>query len=154
MAVKAPWYDRAMNTLKWLVIFMVLGYGVIVALLYFGQRAMQYFPERFRTAPAAAGLPGAEEVVLDTPDRGPGVARAGAPARGKAGGALFPRQWRLAARTGRSLSRSDRRRHRARGAQLPRLWRLERRADRGGPRQRRVGGLCLHARALPGGMHR
>src|SRR6516165_8732584 len=68
MAVKAPWYDRAMNTLKWLVIFTVLGYGVIVALLYFGQRAMQYFPERFRTAPAAAGLPEAEEVVLDTAD--------------------------------------------------------------------------------------
>ena len=68
MAVKAPWYDRAMNTLKWLVIFTVLGYGVIVALLYFGQRAMQYFPERFRTAPAAAGLPEAQEVVLDTPD--------------------------------------------------------------------------------------
>src|SRR5215468_12584102 len=68
MAVKAPWYDRAMNTLKWLVIFTVLGYGVIVALLYFGQRAMQYFPERFRTAPAAAGLPQAEEVVLDTTD--------------------------------------------------------------------------------------
>src|SRR5215468_9855482 len=48
MAVKAPWYDRAMNTLKWLVIFTLLGYGAIVALLYFGQRAMQYFPERFR----------------------------------------------------------------------------------------------------------
>ena len=57
-----------MNTLKWLVIFTFLGYGAIVALLYFGQRAMQYFPERFRTAPAAAGLPEAEEVVLDTAD--------------------------------------------------------------------------------------
>ena len=65
---KPPWYDRAMNTLKWLVIFTFLGYGAIVALLYFGQRAMQYFPERFRTAPAAAGLPEAEEVVLDTAD--------------------------------------------------------------------------------------
>src|SRR5499433_2846603 len=68
MAVKAPWYDRAMNSLKGLVIFTLLGYGTIVALLYFGQRAMQYFPERFRTAPAVAGLPEAQEVVLDTAD--------------------------------------------------------------------------------------
>src|SRR5262249_34828535 len=43
-------------------------YGAIVALLYFGQRSMQYFPERFRTAPAVAGLPEAQEVVLDTAD--------------------------------------------------------------------------------------
>src|SRR5262249_44102600 len=70
MAVKAPWYDRAMNTLKWLVILTLLGYGAIVALLYFGQRAMQYFPERFRTAPAVAGLPGAQEGGLGTPGGG------------------------------------------------------------------------------------
>ena len=57
-----------MNTLKWLVIFALLGYGSIVALLYVTQRAMQYFPERFRTTPAVAGLPEAEEVVLDTAD--------------------------------------------------------------------------------------
>src|SRR5215471_15303564 len=68
MSVKPPWYDRAMNTLKWLVIFTLLGYGAIVALLYLGQRAMQYFPERFRTAPAVAGLLEAQEVVLDTAD--------------------------------------------------------------------------------------
>src|SRR6516164_2595671 len=59
MPVKPPWYERTMNTLKWLVIF---------ALLYVRQRAMQYFPERFRTAPAVAGLPEAEEAVLDTAD--------------------------------------------------------------------------------------
>src|SRR6266853_1385941 len=68
MSVKAPCYERTMNTLKWLVIFALLGYGSIVALLYVTQRAMQYFPERFRTAPAVAGLPEAEEVVLDTAD--------------------------------------------------------------------------------------
>src|SRR5499425_179572 len=68
MSVKAPCYDKTMNTLKWLVIFALLGYGSIVALLYVTQRAMQYFPERFRTAPAVAGLPQAEEVVLDTAD--------------------------------------------------------------------------------------
>src|SRR5262245_51321437 len=68
MSVKAPCYDRAMNTLKWFVIFTLLGYGAFVALLYVAQRSLQYFPERFRTAPAAAGLPEAEEVVLDTAD--------------------------------------------------------------------------------------
>ncbi len=57
-----------MNTLKWLVIFTLLGYGAFVALLYVGQRALQYFPERIRTAPAVAGLPEAEEVVLDAAD--------------------------------------------------------------------------------------
>jgi uncharacterized protein len=57
-----------MNTVKWLVIFALLGYGALVALLYVAQRSMQYFPERFRTTPSAAGLPQAEEVVLDTAD--------------------------------------------------------------------------------------
>src|SRR5260370_22068583 len=68
MSVKAPCYERTMNTLKWLVIFALLGYVCIVALLYVTQRAMQYFPERFRTAPTVAGLPEAQEVVLDTAD--------------------------------------------------------------------------------------
>jgi fermentation-respiration switch protein FrsA (DUF1100 family) len=57
-----------MATLKWIAIFAVVGYGALVALLYVAQRSMQYFPERFRTAPAEAGLAGAEEVVLDTAD--------------------------------------------------------------------------------------
>src|SRR5260370_6858824 len=68
MSVKAPCYESPMNSLKWLVIFALLGYVCIVALLYVTQRAMQYFPERFRTAPAVAGLPEAQEVVLDTAD--------------------------------------------------------------------------------------
>src|SRR5262249_8273093 len=68
MSVKPPWYDRAMNTLKWLVIFTLLGYGAIVALLYLGQRAMQYFPERFRTAPAGPGRRTPQEVVPDPAD--------------------------------------------------------------------------------------
>ena len=54
--------------LKWLLIFALVGYGGLVAFLYVGQRALQYFPERFRTSPAAAGLPEAEEVVLDSGD--------------------------------------------------------------------------------------
>jgi fermentation-respiration switch protein FrsA (DUF1100 family) len=53
---------------KWLLIAALVGYVGLVALLYVTQRALQYFPERFRTAPAAAGLPQAEEVVLDTAD--------------------------------------------------------------------------------------
>src|SRR5499426_3244846 len=68
MPVKAPWYDGTMNTVKWLVIYTLLGYGAFVALLYVAQRSLQYFPERFRTAPAAAGLPEAQEIVLDTAD--------------------------------------------------------------------------------------
>ena len=57
-----------MTTLKWVLIFALIGYGAFVALLYFTQRSLQYFPERFRTVPAAAGLPQVEEVVLDTAD--------------------------------------------------------------------------------------
>jgi hypothetical protein len=53
--------------LKWLLAVVVL-YGGFVALLYVAQRSIQYFPERRRTAPWAAGLPEAEEAVLDTGD--------------------------------------------------------------------------------------
>ncbi len=53
--------------MKWIVI-VVIGYGCLVALVYFAQRALQYFPEPFRTPPAAAGLPQAEELFLDTAD--------------------------------------------------------------------------------------
>jgi len=52
---------------KWLLAAIVL-YGGFVALLYVAQRALQYFPERQRTPPRAAGLPEAEEAVLDTAD--------------------------------------------------------------------------------------
>jgi uncharacterized protein len=54
--------------LKWLLIVGLIGYGSLVALLYAGQRALQYFPDRSRTSPAASGLAGAEEVLLDTAD--------------------------------------------------------------------------------------
>jgi len=68
MHVKAPCYEEAMSNLKWFIVYALVGYAAVLALLYVTQRAMQYFPERFRTAPAAAGLPQAEEVVLDTTD--------------------------------------------------------------------------------------
>lgn len=54
--------------LKWILIIALICYGGLLALLYLTQRAMQYFPERLRTAPAAAGLPQAQEIELDTPD--------------------------------------------------------------------------------------
>jgi uncharacterized protein len=54
--------------LKWLLIVLLVGYGAIAVLAYFAQRSLQYFPERTRTAPAAAGLPQAEEIVLTTSD--------------------------------------------------------------------------------------
>src|SRR5262249_37629241 len=57
-----------MSNLKWFIVYALVGYAAVLALLYVTQRAMQYFPERFGTAPAAAGLPQAEEVVLDTAD--------------------------------------------------------------------------------------
>ena len=43
--------------LKSILIVALVCYGGLLALLYLTQRAMQYFPERFRTAPAEAGLP-------------------------------------------------------------------------------------------------
>ena len=56
-----------MTLLKWLVgAFVVL--GGFVALVYFAQRSLMYFPDTSRTAPAAAGLRDAEEIVLDTAD--------------------------------------------------------------------------------------
>ena len=57
-----------MTTLRWLLIVAVTSYIAVVALLYFGQRTIQYFPEAFRTTPVAAGLPQAEEITLDTAD--------------------------------------------------------------------------------------
>jgi hypothetical protein len=56
-----------MSVVKWLLVALA-GYGGLVAFLYVTQRSLQYFPERFRTAPAAAGMPEAEEVTLDTAD--------------------------------------------------------------------------------------
>jgi fermentation-respiration switch protein FrsA (DUF1100 family) len=63
-----PCYDSAMALLKWTLIVLLVGYVGVVALLYFMQRALMYFPDPVRTSPAAAGLPGAEEVLLDTAD--------------------------------------------------------------------------------------
>jgi uncharacterized protein len=57
-----------MTTLKWTALLFAAGYLGLAALMYLAQRALMYFPETVRTAPAAAGFPQAEEVVLDTAD--------------------------------------------------------------------------------------
>jgi uncharacterized protein len=58
----------AVATLKTLLVAGVVVYLGIVALMYFAQRSLMYFPETLRTAPTKAGLPQAEEVELDTAD--------------------------------------------------------------------------------------
>jgi fermentation-respiration switch protein FrsA (DUF1100 family) len=57
-----------MALLKWTLIVCLIGYAGAVVLLYVVQRALMYFPDPTRTPPAAAGLPAAEEVLLDTAD--------------------------------------------------------------------------------------
>jgi fermentation-respiration switch protein FrsA (DUF1100 family) len=57
-----------MTTLKWILIVCVVGYLGLGAVMYVAQRALMYFPETTRTAPALAGLPQAEEITLDTAD--------------------------------------------------------------------------------------
>jgi fermentation-respiration switch protein FrsA (DUF1100 family) len=58
----------AVATLKALLLIGAVVYLGIVALMYFAQRSLMYFPETRRTAPEKAGLREAEEVVLDTAD--------------------------------------------------------------------------------------
>jgi fermentation-respiration switch protein FrsA (DUF1100 family) len=57
-----------MSSLKWIALLFAVGYLGLAALMYLAQRALMYFPETVRTAPAAAGFPQAQEVVLDTAD--------------------------------------------------------------------------------------
>jgi uncharacterized protein len=57
-----------MGTLKSLLLIVVVGYCALVAVMYFAQRALMYFPDTTRRPPASAGLPQAEEVTLTTSD--------------------------------------------------------------------------------------
>ena len=57
-----------MSTLKWIAVFALTGYLGLGALMYVAQRWLMYLPETVRTTPAAAGLPQAEEVTLNTAD--------------------------------------------------------------------------------------
>jgi len=51
-----------------ILVYAVIGYLAIVAVAYFAQRRFTYFPDPLRVAPADAGLPGAREIELATPD--------------------------------------------------------------------------------------
>jgi uncharacterized protein len=57
-----------MTALKWILLAGIVGYAGVLALMYFAQRALMYFPDVARTPPASAGFPQAEEVVLRTSD--------------------------------------------------------------------------------------
>jgi fermentation-respiration switch protein FrsA (DUF1100 family) len=94
-----------MATLKCFLIASAVGYAGLLALIYLGQRAIMYFPERARTSPASVGLGQAEETVLKTTD-GEEVIAWHVPARGERlvviyfpgnGGALAHRASRFAA---------------------------------------------------------
>jgi len=56
-----------MTFAKWMFIAAAAYLG-FAALMYFAQRSLMYFPEKLRTTPATAGLPQAQEAVLDTAD--------------------------------------------------------------------------------------
>jgi fermentation-respiration switch protein FrsA (DUF1100 family) len=57
-----------MTTLKYILVVGLSVYLGIVAIMFFAQRALMYFPETVRTAPADAGLPQAQEVMLRSAD--------------------------------------------------------------------------------------
>jgi uncharacterized protein len=63
-----PCYEQIMALLKWTLIVLLVGYVGAVALLYVVQRALMYFPDAERTPPASAGLPEAQEILLDAAD--------------------------------------------------------------------------------------
>lgn len=54
--------------MKSIILLAFAGYIGLVALMYFAQRSMLYFPDTRRHVPAAIGLPQAEEVTLQTSD--------------------------------------------------------------------------------------
>src|SRR2546429_223154 len=57
-----------MSKLKRLLVILVTLYGVLLAGLCLAERSILYHPDPTRTAPAAAGLPQAEEITLRTAD--------------------------------------------------------------------------------------
>src|SRR5262245_2149856 len=56
-----------MSWLKWLALAFAV-YGALVAVLYFAQRAMMYFPDTAGPTPEQAGFPQAQEYMLETAD--------------------------------------------------------------------------------------
>ena len=78
-----------MILLKWLLIVIVLGYGLLLLMMTLFQRKLMYFPDRRRYPPAAAGLPQAEEVHLAAADGGKLSARHVPPRGDNPGGHYF-----------------------------------------------------------------
>jgi hypothetical protein len=60
--------EIAMTTLKSILVIGLAGYLGLVGLMYFAQRALMYFPDPARTAPADAEFPQAREVTLRSAD--------------------------------------------------------------------------------------
>ncbi len=59
---------RTMTVLGWIAIIALVLYAALTASVYFAQRSLMYFPDTAHVAPAAAGLPEAEEVPLTSAD--------------------------------------------------------------------------------------
>ena len=59
---------RTMTVMTAILVSLLCVYAGVLAMLYFTQRSLMYFPETIHTTPAAAGLPQAEEVKLTTSD--------------------------------------------------------------------------------------
>src|ERR1700688_2883309 len=58
-----------MIVLKWLVVLVSIGYIGGLVVFFFAQRTFIFpIPQTVRTAPGAAGFPGAEEHILTTAD--------------------------------------------------------------------------------------
>lgn len=57
-----------MTAFAWGIGLIVAGYGLVLALMYVFQRKLMYFPDTRRVAPAAAGLPRAQEVRITSSD--------------------------------------------------------------------------------------
>jgi fermentation-respiration switch protein FrsA (DUF1100 family) len=56
-----------MTSLKWILLLAVAGYAALLAVLYFAQRSLLYFPDTRRLRPADFGLQ-AEEAMLQSAD--------------------------------------------------------------------------------------
>ncbi len=57
-----------MLALGWIAVIALCLYAALAMTIYFAQRSLMYFPDTVHVLPAAAGLPGAEEVPLTAAD--------------------------------------------------------------------------------------
>jgi hypothetical protein len=60
--------ETDVSTLAKIAVILAVLYAAVLAAAYFGQRRLMYFPDRQRVAPAAIGLAGVTEIVLNAPD--------------------------------------------------------------------------------------